>query len=80
MKARILVPVLAVCVLVVPVLADPPMTPYAGQQTRTIKARSDAEIAALLKGDSMVFAKAAELTASLTRGRSMFWISPNNAS
>jgi Spy/CpxP family protein refolding chaperone len=61
MKPRILVPVLAACVLAIPVLADAPMTPYAGQQTRTIKALSDADIAALMKGDGMGFAKAAEL-------------------
>ena len=35
--------------------------PYAGQQTRAIKALSDDEIAALRKGDGMGMAKAAEL-------------------
>lgn len=35
--------------------------PYAGQQTRQIKALSDDDIAALLKGEGMGFAKAAEL-------------------
>jgi hypothetical protein len=35
--------------------------PYAGQQARTIKARSDEDIAALRKGEGMGMAKAAEL-------------------
>jgi hypothetical protein len=35
--------------------------PYAGQQTRTIKALSDDDIAALRKGEGMGMAKAAEL-------------------
>jgi Spy/CpxP family protein refolding chaperone len=61
MKPRIVVLVLAVCALAVPVLADAPMTPYAGQQTRAIKALSDEDIAALLKGEGMGYAKAAEL-------------------
>jgi len=60
MKARILALAVAACALAVPVLADNPM-PYAGQQTRQIKALSDDDIAALLKGDGMGFAKAAEL-------------------
>jgi Spy/CpxP family protein refolding chaperone len=53
--------ILAVCALPVPVLADAPMSPYAGQQTRPIKALSDDDIAALLKGEGMGMAKAAEL-------------------
>ena len=60
MKARLLTIVAAVCALAVPVLADSTM-PYAGQQTRQIKALSDDDVAALLKGDGMGFAKAAEL-------------------
>ena len=41
---------LAVCTLTAPVLAaEMPATPYAGQQTRTIKALSDEETAALRK-------------------------------
>jgi Spy/CpxP family protein refolding chaperone len=60
MKPRVLVLVAAACVLAVPVFADNP-TPYAGQQTRQIKALSDDDVAALLKGDGMGFAKAAEL-------------------
>jgi hypothetical protein len=35
--------------------------PYAGQQTRAVKALSDDEIAALRKGEGMGMAKAAEL-------------------
>jgi Spy/CpxP family protein refolding chaperone len=61
MKPQILVLILAACALAVPVLADAPMTPYAGQQTRAIKALSDDDIAALLKGEGMGMAKAAEL-------------------
>jgi Spy/CpxP family protein refolding chaperone len=37
------------------------MTPYAGQQARTIKTLSDEDIAALPKGEGMGYAKAAEL-------------------
>jgi hypothetical protein len=59
MKPHILV-LVAACVLAIPVLADNP-TPYAGQQTGTIKALSDEDITALLKGDGMGFAKVAEL-------------------
>jgi Spy/CpxP family protein refolding chaperone len=62
MKSRTLVLVLAACAAItVPVLADAPTTPYAGQQTRTIKGLSDEDIAALLKGEGMGYAKAAEL-------------------
>jgi hypothetical protein len=62
MKARTLLLVLATCAMAaLPVLADAPMAPYAGQQTRPIKALSDDDIAALLKGDGMGLAKAAEL-------------------
>ena len=42
-----------------PALAD---TPYAGQQTRGIKALSDEDLAALRKGEGMGMAKAAELS------------------
>ena len=49
------------CVLTMPVRADTPMAPYVGQQTRTIKALSDEDVAALLKGEGMGFAKPAEL-------------------
>ena len=60
MKPRTLVLVLAACALAVPVLANTP-SPYAGQQARSIKALSDRDIAALLKGEGMGLAKAAEL-------------------
>jgi len=59
-KPRIFVLAVTVCVLTVPVLADNP-TPYAGQQNRTIKALSAEDVAGLLKGEGMGFAKAAEL-------------------
>jgi hypothetical protein len=39
----------------------PGAQPYAGQQQRQIKALSDDEVAALLKGDGMGYAKPAEL-------------------
>ena len=60
MKPRLLVLVAAACALAVPVLADSTM-PYAGQQTRQIKALSDDDIGALLKGEGIGYAKAAEL-------------------
>lgn len=40
---------------------DAPPQPYAGQQQRDIKSLPDTEVAALLKGDGMGYAKAAEL-------------------
>ena len=62
MKPQALVLVLIACAaVVVPVLADTPSAPYAGQQTRTIKALSAEDIASLLKGEGMGMAKAAEL-------------------
>jgi Spy/CpxP family protein refolding chaperone len=61
MNSRILGLVLAAYALTVPVLADAPPTPYAGQQTRPIKALSPDDISALLKGEGMGMAKAAEL-------------------
>jgi Spy/CpxP family protein refolding chaperone len=53
--------VLATLVLAPAAFADQSSMPYGGQQTRTIKALSGDEIAALLKGEGMGFAKAAEL-------------------
>jgi Spy/CpxP family protein refolding chaperone len=41
--------------------AAPPVSPYAGQETRPIKALSEDEIQAYLSGSGMGFAKAAEL-------------------
>jgi Spy/CpxP family protein refolding chaperone len=60
MKVHFLVLAVAGCALTLPVRADNP-SPYAGQQIRTIKALSAEEIAGLLKGDGLGFAKAAEL-------------------
>jgi Spy/CpxP family protein refolding chaperone len=51
----------ATCLFVIPALADAPPAPYAGQHNRPIKALSDDDIAALLKGEGMGMAKAAEL-------------------
>ncbi|MEJ2129137.1 MAG: hypothetical protein P8X81_09860 [Woeseiaceae bacterium] len=45
-------------------LADDPVedrSPYAGQETRTLKSMSEDEVAAYLRGDGMGFAKLAEL-------------------
>ena len=68
MPRLMFVAALAVCTLTAPVLAaEMPATPYAGQQTRTIKALSDDEIAALRNGEGMGMAKAAELKAILAR-------------
>jgi len=61
MKARTLVLVLAACAAAVPVLAEAPSGPYAGQQVRSIKGLSDGDITALLNGEGMGMAKAAEL-------------------
>jgi Spy/CpxP family protein refolding chaperone len=61
MKPRTFVLAAAICALTMPVLAEYSPTPYAGQQTRTIKALSPEDIAALLKGEGMGMAKAAEL-------------------
>jgi hypothetical protein len=61
MKLRTLVLAIATCVLTMPVLAQHAATPYAGQQTRTIKALSPEDIAGLLEGEGMGMAKAAEL-------------------
>jgi Spy/CpxP family protein refolding chaperone len=60
MKARTLG--LLALVAAAPALADnPPSVPYAGEQTRIIKSLSEGDIAALLKGEGMGMAKAAEL-------------------
>lgn len=60
MKVHALVLAVACLVMSLPAKADSPM-PYAGQQNRTIKALSDEDVAGLLKGDGLGFAKAAEL-------------------
>jgi hypothetical protein len=59
MKPRTFLLALAIALLAMPVLAAD--MPYAGQQTRAIKALSDDDIAALRKGEGMGMAKAAEL-------------------
>jgi Spy/CpxP family protein refolding chaperone len=51
---------LVACAIAAPALAQT-STPYAGQQTRAVKAISDEDIAALLKGEGSGMAKAAEL-------------------
>ena len=61
MKLRTLVLAIATCSLTTPVLAQHAATPYAGQQTRAIKALSPEDIAGLLEGEGMGMAKAAEL-------------------
>jgi Spy/CpxP family protein refolding chaperone len=62
MHGRSLVVALATCVLASPsIAAKMPASPYAGQQTRSIKALSDEDIDALRKGEGMGLAKAAEL-------------------
>jgi len=62
MPRLMFVAALAACTLTAPVLAaEMPATPYAGQQTWTIKALSEDEIAALRNGEGMGMAKAAEL-------------------
>jgi Spy/CpxP family protein refolding chaperone len=58
---RTMILAFAACALAVPVFADTPLTPYAGQQARAIKALSADDVAALLKGEGMGMAKAAEL-------------------
>jgi hypothetical protein len=62
MHRRCLIVALATCVLASPsIAATMPANPYAGQQSRSIKALSDEDIAALRKGEGMGLAKAAEL-------------------
>src|SRR5438874_11757444 len=51
----------AVSLVSVSSLADSSPSPYSGQQTRPIKALSEQDIAALLNGEGMGMAKAAEL-------------------
>ena len=61
MNPRTLILALIACALAMPVLAENSLMPYAGEQTRTIKALSDDDIAALRKGEGMGMAEAAEL-------------------
>jgi Spy/CpxP family protein refolding chaperone len=61
MKPQTLILALSIGALALPGLADDSSMPYAGQQFRTIKALSEEDIAALLQGEGMGMAKAAEL-------------------
>lgn len=63
MKLRAFVLTLAACTCGVAVagFAQSPSTPYAGQEARSIKSLSAEDVAALLKGEGMGMAKAAEL-------------------
>src|SRR5436190_5464577 len=61
MTIRLLLLLLAVCAAPNLGFAQAQPAPYAGQQSRAIKALSDDDIAALLKGEGMGMAKAAEL-------------------
>jgi hypothetical protein len=62
MRLRTMIAILATCALGLPTLAaEMPVTSYAGQQARQVKALSDEDIAALRKGEGMGMAKAAEL-------------------
>jgi hypothetical protein len=62
MNGRLPLLALATCLLASPSsAAKMPASPYAGQQTRSIKALSDEDIGALRKGEGMGLAKAAEL-------------------
>src|ERR1700730_15211361 len=61
MRARILMAVLAAIAIAVPAHASAPASPYAGQQTRSIKALSEEDINSLRNGEGVGLAKAAEL-------------------
>lgn len=62
MHGRSLLVALATCFLALPsTAAKLPANPYAGQQTRSIKALSDEDVRALRNGQGMGLAKAAEL-------------------
>jgi len=61
MRLRVITAAIAVLSLVPPAFADMSTAPYAGQETRSIKALSDDDIAALREGTGMGMALAAEL-------------------
>ncbi len=62
MHGRLFLAALATCFLALPsTAAKMPASPYAGQQTRSIKALSDEDVRALSNGEGMGLAKAAEL-------------------
>jgi hypothetical protein len=58
---RALILLTAICTFPVAAFSQTAAQPYAGQQSREIKALSAEEIAAMLKGEGMGLAKAAEL-------------------
>jgi hypothetical protein len=51
MKLRTSILGLAACILTIPAAAENSSTPYAGQQTRAIKALSDEDVASLQEGE-----------------------------
>ncbi len=61
MHSPILIAAVAALATAVPARADQPADPYAGQQTRAIKALSEEDVSALRNGEGMGLAKAAEL-------------------
>jgi hypothetical protein len=61
MNSRTALLALVPCLLAGALLADSRANPYADQQTRSIKSLSEEDIAALLNGEGMGMAKAAEL-------------------
>src|SRR5947208_4010435 len=61
MKPAALVLALALGVPAGSAFAENAASPYTGQETRAIKALSDSDVAALLKGEGIGMAKAAEL-------------------
>jgi hypothetical protein len=61
MKPRIIALAFAAFAFSLPVFADTPSSLYSGQQTHSIKALSDEDIAGLVKGEGLGMAKAAEL-------------------
>jgi len=62
MRPRTALIAIAACLLAVPASAgEAPPNPYAGQQTRPIKALSEEDVSALRQGAGMGLAKAAEL-------------------
>jgi hypothetical protein len=58
---RSMIPVIAILTAIAPAFAQAPVSPYAGQQNRAIKALSPEEMRDLAEGRGMGLAKAAEL-------------------
>jgi Spy/CpxP family protein refolding chaperone len=61
MRTKLLASLLVIVATALTATSEATESPYAGEQTRAIKALSADEIAALLSGQGMGFAKAAEL-------------------